>query len=131
MSETNSDNILVRLEQVISERRQSPSTQSYTSQLLTGGLDAIAQKIMEEARELIEAAKEGASETEPQKARDHVVYEAADLLFHTWVLLGHSGVTTADVFSELGRRFGTSGLTEKASRNANVNAKSKPDGSGA
>jgi len=87
------------------------SEKSYTAKLLAGGIEKIGRKIMEEAAELVEAA--GESE---QAGREHTIYEAGDLLYHTLVLLTARGVRLAEVEAELARRFGTSGLDEKASR---------------
>jgi phosphoribosyl-ATP pyrophosphohydrolase len=86
-------------------------TGSYTSQLFAGGLDKIGAKINEEAGEVIEAAREPGDE-----GRAHLVREAADLLFHLMVLLAQRDTRLDEVEAELGRRFGVSGLEEKASR---------------
>lgn len=84
---------------------------SYTTRLLDGGPAKIGRKIREEADELIEAAEE------PDEAgREHFVYEAADLLYHTMVLLAWRGVDIDEVIAELQRREGVSGLVEKANR---------------
>ena len=66
------------------------------------------KKIGEEATETVMAAKDG--------DKDKIIYETADLWFHTMVLLAHQGLKSEDVLNELGRRFGLSGLDEKASR---------------
>ena len=71
----------------------------------------MGDKIMEEAAELVEAAGEEGSE-----GREHVIHEAADLVYHLFVLLGYRDVGLQDVEAELARRFGTSGLAEKESR---------------
>ena len=65
----------------------------------------------QEIKDIIEAASE-----EGEAGREHFVYEAADLLYHTFVLLAHRDVSLDEVRSELARRFGVSGLEEKASR---------------
>jgi len=85
-----------------------PGSHSYVRRLFDEGPDKIAAKLREEAEEL------GADLAAGAPAR--VVAEAADLLFHTMVALGSRGVPVADVLAELDRRFGTSGLDEKASR---------------
>jgi phosphoribosyl-ATP pyrophosphohydrolase len=72
------------------------------------GLDAILKKIGEEATETVMAAKDGDAEK--------IVYETADLWFHSMVLLAHQGLGPQDVVQELARRFGLSGLEEKARR---------------
>ncbi len=102
---------LKELEATIRQRAATPSEKSYTSRLLTGGVEAIGAKVIEEAAELVEAASEpGAA------GRSHFLYEAGDLLYHTLVLLRARGVELAEVEAELAGRFGVSGLTEKAQR---------------
>jgi phosphoribosyl-ATP pyrophosphohydrolase len=78
------------------------------AKLYSKGLDAILKKIGEEATETVMAAKDGQA--------DKIVYETADLWFHTLVLLAQQGLGPKDVLAELDRRFGLSGLEEKASR---------------
>ena len=97
-----------RLYGVIADRKKNPAEGSYTSELFSGGLDIIGGKVLEEAGELVEASRE--------KGPDEVLREAADLIYHTWVLLAEAGVTPEDVRKELARREGTSGLEEKAGR---------------
>jgi phosphoribosyl-ATP pyrophosphohydrolase len=99
------------LETTIRDRAEKPSEKSYTSKLLAEGAPAIGAKVIEEAREFVEAA------SEPGDAgRSHFVYEAADLVYHALVLLRHRGVELTEVETELARRFGVSGLEEKAGR---------------
>jgi len=105
------DGILEKLGQVIGERRTSSPDASYTARLLAGGVAAIGAKVMEEAGEVVEAASEPADQRQA-----HVVHEAADLLYHLWVLLAACDVAPGQVAAELERRFGMSGLAEKASR---------------
>jgi phosphoribosyl-ATP pyrophosphohydrolase len=93
---------------IILDRKNNPSEQSYVASLYAKGLDKILGKIGEEATEVAVAGKGG--------DRDQVVYEAADLLFHLLILLGHYDLPPERVYAELRRRFGTSGLTEKANR---------------
>jgi len=76
--------------------------------LYSKGRGKILEKIAEESAELIEAAED--------KGRAEVVYELSDLWFHTMVLLANEGIDISEVFAELERRFGTSGIAEKASR---------------
>ena len=97
-----------RLYGVIADRKKNPAENSYTSQLFTGGMEAIGAKVLEEAGELVEAAKD--------KGPGDVVHEAADLIYHTWVLLAQACVSPEQVREELARRSGTSGLEEKAGR---------------
>jgi phosphoribosyl-ATP pyrophosphohydrolase len=99
---------LFRLEATIAQRRLASPEESYVAKLHAKGLNKIAQKLGEEATEAVIAALAG-DEAE-------LVGEAADLLFHLLVLLAEKGVTLEQVFAELDRREGTSGLDEKASR---------------
>ncbi|HEY1065312.1 MAG TPA: phosphoribosyl-ATP diphosphatase [Pirellulales bacterium] len=103
--------VLARLAQVIAERKANPSGKSYTASLLAGGPPKIGKKIVEEAHEVVEASQESGP-----GAREHVIHEAADVLYHLLVLLGWCDVPLSEVEAELGRRFGVSGLDEKASR---------------
>lgn len=96
---------------VIQDRKTNPSARSYTATLLAGGLPAIGAKILEEAREVVEAAREPGT-----AGREHVVHEAADLIYHLCVLLGHQSITWREVETELATRSGVSGLDEKAAR---------------
>ena len=98
---------------VIEDRRDNPPERSYTTSLFAGGIEKIGEKIIEEAREVVDAAGEATAE-----ARSHTVHEAADVLYHLFVLLGHKQIGIEEVEAELARRFGISGLDEKASRNA-------------
>ena len=103
------DDILQALYQVILERKENPSESSYTATLMTKGIDKILKKLGEEATELVIAGKGG--------VRDEVVYEAADLFYHTLVLLAYRDIPLDEVLAELRRRFGVSGIEEKAARN--------------
>lgn len=103
--------ILERLMRVIETRKVDRPSGSYTTTLLDGGRQRIASKIREEADELIEAATDmGCSSPK------FVIHEAADLLYHTLVLLAACDVSLDDVEAELEQRFGTSGLEEKTRR---------------
>ncbi|HWB09463.1 MAG TPA: phosphoribosyl-ATP diphosphatase [Pirellulales bacterium] len=106
-----SQTVLARLTATIEGRKAHPSAKSYTSQLLSGGLTAISPKIVEEAAEVVEAAGEPGEE-----GRQHLVRESADLVYHLLVLLAHRDARIGDVEAELARRFGISGLEEKAAR---------------
>ncbi|HWA98774.1 MAG TPA: phosphoribosyl-ATP diphosphatase [Pirellulales bacterium] len=99
------------LMQVILERKAQPSAKSYTCQLLEGGVERIGKKVTEEAAEVVEAAGEPGSD-----GREHTVREAADVIYHLWVLLAARDIPLSDVEHELARRFGMSGLEEKARR---------------
>lgn len=93
---------------IVETRRQERPAGSYVVSLLDGGQTAIAAKVREEAEEVIAAARDESDEA--------VAHEAADLLFHLWVLLASRGVAPDAVYRELSRRFGIGGLEEKASR---------------
>jgi phosphoribosyl-ATP pyrophosphohydrolase len=100
--------ILQQLTEVLEQRKNADADSSYVAGLYAKGLDAILKKVGEEATETVMAAKDG----DPDK----LVYEVADLWFHTLVLLSSEGLSAEDVLQELARRFGLSGLTEKANR---------------
>ena len=100
--------ILDQLFEVIEARRRDRPAGSYVVQLLDGGVEAIEAKVREEAEEVVCAARDESDEA--------VAHEAADLLFHLWVLLAARNVEPSAVYAELGRRFGIGGLEEKASR---------------
>ena len=102
------EDILRSLTRVLEQRKQADPDSSYVAGLYHKGLDSILKKIGEEATETVIAAKGGDA--------DELVYETADLWFHTLVLLVHQGVAPAKVLKELERRFGLSGLDEKAAR---------------
>ncbi len=100
--------ILKQLEAVLAERKNADAESSYVAELYSKGLDAILKKVGEEATETVMAAKDGEA--------DKIIYETADLWFHTMVMLSSQGLSYQDVLNELGRRFGMSGLEEKANR---------------
>ena len=101
-------NILDAVYQVVQDRKNNPSEESYVASLYAKGLDKILGKIGEEATEVAVAGKGGKHE--------EVVSEVADLWFHTLVLLSYYDLSPEQIYAELERRFGTSGLEEKASR---------------
>ncbi len=100
--------IFEKLFSVIDERKKSSPEESYVAKLMHRGTEKINSKITEEAAEVCEAALE--------EDRDHLIYEICDLLFHTFVLAGYKDIELDEIRAELDRRFGTSGLTEKAGR---------------
>jgi phosphoribosyl-ATP pyrophosphohydrolase len=102
---------LDELEKTIADRAANPSEKSYTSKLLVGGVEAIGQKVVEEAMEVAEAAEEPG-----EGGREHFIREVGDLVYHLMVLLRQRNCSLADVEAELHRRFGVSGLEEKAAR---------------
>lgn len=100
--------ILNKLAEVLEQRKQADADSSYVASLYAKGLDKILKKIGEEATETIIAGK--------AQDKQQIVYETADLWFHTMILLAQQGLGPDDVLQELDRRFGLSGLEEKASR---------------
>lgn len=99
---------LDRLAEVLESRKSADPQSSYVAKLYAKGMDGILKKVGEEAAETIIAAKDG----DPQK----IIYETADLWFHTLVMLAHAGLHPNDILNELARREGLSGLDEKAAR---------------
>lgn len=108
---------LEKLARTIAARAAKPNEKSYTSQLLAAGLPKIGAKITEEAGEVVEAAGEPGD-----AGREHFIREVGDLVYHLLVLMEHRKCTLADLENELSRRFGVSGLAEKASRKLNAPA---------
>lgn len=102
------DAVLGRLADVLEMRKAADPEHSYVARLYARGLDAILKKIGEEATEVVMAGKDGKA--------DQLIYETADLWFHSLVLLAHQGLRPEAVLLELNRRFGLSGLEEKAMR---------------
>ena len=106
---------LMRLAEVLESRKPANGgdpESSYVARLLHKGPDAFLKKVGEEATEVVMAAKDvdhGAPATK-------LVYEVADLWFHTMIALAHYGLSPQDVVNELVRREGLSGLEEKAMR---------------
>lgn len=107
----NNAHVLSQLMAVIEDRKRNPPSKSYTNTLLSAGLTKIGAKITEEAREVVEAAGEP-----EETGRQHCIREAADVIYHLFVLLAWRDITLAEVEAELAKRFGISGLDEKASR---------------
>jgi phosphoribosyl-ATP pyrophosphohydrolase len=107
----NNEDILDAIYRVIQDRKAHPDQKSYTASLIQKGIDKVLGKVGEEATEVIIAGKGG--------AREEIVYETADLIFHILVLLGFYDIEPEEIYLELRRRFGVSGITEKASRSGN------------
>jgi phosphoribosyl-ATP pyrophosphohydrolase len=105
---TTNNDILQALAQVLAERKHADPDSSYVAKLYHKGLDSILKKIGEEATETVIAAKSGDNK--------QVIYEMADLWFHCLVLLSYQGLSHEEVLAELARRFGVSGIEEKAKR---------------
>ncbi|MCH8263279.1 MAG: phosphoribosyl-ATP diphosphatase [Proteobacteria bacterium] len=103
-----SNNVLDELAKTLEGRKNADPDTSYVASLYDKGLDEILKKIGEEATEVIIAAKSG--------EKPAIIHETADLWFHTLVMLAQQGLGPGDILSELDRRFGLSGLEEKASR---------------
>lgn len=103
-----SNDILQKLTATLEARKGAAPDSSYVAKLYAKGDDAILKKVIEEAGEVLLAAKDA--------DRQHLVYEVADLWFHSLVLLAHKGLSADDVLNELARREGVSGITEKANR---------------
>jgi phosphoribosyl-ATP pyrophosphohydrolase len=103
--------IFAQLMAVIEDRKANRPEQSYTTRLLSGGVEKIGAKIVEEAAEVVAAAGEPGD-----AGRAHATAEAVDLIYHLFVLLSHRDIPLAEVEAELARRFGISGLDEKAAR---------------
>ena len=102
------NDILDRLAETLEARKSADPQSSYVAKLYAKGLDSILKKVGEEAAETIIAAKDG--------DREQIIYETADLWFHTLVMLAQAGLHPNDVLNELARREGLSGIAEKASR---------------
>ena len=113
MSDAQAETVLAALAEVLEARKDAPADSSYVASLFSRGTDTILKKVGEEATETVIAGKAGSD--------DELVYETADLWFHTMVLLAHRGLGPGAVIAELQRRFGVSGHAEKAARS---NAKS-------
>ena len=102
------DDILNQLEKILEERKSAKANESYVSSLYAKGLDEILKKIGEESTEVVMAAKDD--------DQDKIIYEVADLWFHTLVLLRFNDIKIDKIQDELSKRFGLSGLEEKANR---------------
>ena len=98
----------MQLAQVLEQRKEQSGEKSYVASLYEKGLNSILKKIGDEATEVVIAAKDGDAQ--------QIIYETADLWFHCMVLLAQQGLHPNDVLDELQRRFGLSGLDEKAQR---------------
>lgn len=104
--------VLTQLGVILEERKNAPSEKSYVASLHAKGLNKILEKVGEESVEAIIAAKDAKHSGDNKE----VIYETADLWFHSLVMLSHLGESPQAVLDELARRFDMSGLEEKASR---------------
>ena len=100
--------IIEKLTDVLKERKNADPASSYAAKLYRKGIDNVLKKIGEEFTEYVIAVKDG--------EKSHIIYEAADLIFHLYVSLIHEGIAPMEVYQELERRFGVSGIEEKNSR---------------
>lgn len=107
-----SDSVLNTLSQVIEQRKNASAESSYVASLHKGGLNEILKKVGEESTEAILAAKDAAQSGN----NEQLIYETADLWFHSLVMLSNLGENAESVITELQRRFDLSGLEEKAQR---------------
>ena len=121
-SQTDHYSVLQQLDRVLAERKQADSDSSYVASLYAKGLNKILEKVGEESTESIIAAKDFAhcdqskDKAQYDEARHELIYEVADVWFHTLVGLAWFDIESDAVLNELGRRFGLSGIDEKASR---------------
>lgn len=102
------NDVLNRLAELLEQRKAADPTSSYVAKLYAKGMDSILKKIGEEATETVIAAKNG--------NKEEIIYETADLWFHTLIMLSHAGLKPQDILDELARREGLSGIVEKESR---------------
>ena len=102
------NDIIQRLTELLDARKDADPQASYVAKLYSKGMNGILKKVGEEAAETIIAAKDG--------SKEDLIYETADLWFHTMIMLAQAGLSAQDVLDELARREGLSGLVEKASR---------------
>ncbi|MGB1328207.1 MAG: phosphoribosyl-ATP diphosphatase [Porticoccaceae bacterium] len=107
-----SDAILKQLTEVLEQRKQSSADESYVASLHQKGLNKILEKVGEESVETILAARDAEQSGDNSK----VIYETADLWFHSLVMLSYLDIEVDEILNELERRFGLSGLEEKANR---------------
>ena len=121
-SNPSAHSILQQLDQVLAERKQADADSSYVASLYAKGLNKILEKVGEESTESIIAAKdfancdENTDKAQYDEARSELIYEVADVWFHTLVGLAWFDIESDAVLNELGRRFGLSGIDEKAAR---------------
>jgi len=104
--------VIAELASILEARKSADADSSYVASLYRSGINKILEKVGEEATETIIAAKDA----EASKDNKEVIYETADLWFHTMVMLSHLGESPEAVLEELKRRFNLSGLEEKANR---------------
>jgi len=108
--------ILKQIDAVLEARKAESPESSYVASLYDKGIEKILKKVAEESAETVMAAKDLEHSNGAKADQEHLVYEIADLWFHTMVLLASQNLSSNDVTTELQRRFGLSGHEEKASR---------------
>jgi len=94
--------IIQRLYERVLQRKAQPAADSYVSKLMSGGVDRVLKKVVEESGEVVLAGKNA--------SKEEIIYEMADLWFHSLILLGYFGISPLEVEQELGKRFGKSGI---------------------
>jgi len=104
--------VLAELTKVLEQRKTASADSSYVASLHHKGLNKILEKVGEECTETILAAKD----VETEGGKEHLIYETADLWFHSLVMLSHLDLGAEDILKELAKRFDLSGLDEKANR---------------
>ena len=102
------NDILIKLDKIISQRKEQKADDSYSASLLNQGVEKCAEKFGEEAVELIVACL--------SKDSNSIVHEAADTIFHLNVLLRSKNISIKEILEELSKREGVSGLEEKENR---------------
>jgi len=110
-----SQNILIAIDKILDERKNESADDSYVASLYAKGLEKILKKVSEESTEVVMAAKD-LEHDNSHKNKEHLIYEVADLWFHTMVLLAQQNLSSTDITKELEKRFGLSGHVEKAAR---------------
>ena len=116
LSKIEAQDVLTHLAQVMQQRKQASGDKSYVASLYQKGLNKILEKLGEESIETILAAKDYDAQMDSKEHQDDLIYETADLWFHSIVMLGYFDIAPQQVLNELARRMGLSGLDEKASR---------------
>lgn len=106
------NSVLANIQTIIDNRKNANPEESYVASLLQKHEDKTLKKVIEEAGEVLMAAKDG--------DKEHLIYETADLWFHSMILLSRHGLRVEDVINELARRQGISGIAEKAARTENA-----------
>jgi phosphoribosyl-ATP pyrophosphohydrolase len=114
--ENDTNNILKAIDVILNDRKSEDADTSYVASLYQQGTEKILKKVSEECTETVMASKDLCKEPNSKTNQEHLIYEVADLWFHTQVLLAHHNLSSQAVLQELARRFGQSGHAEKANR---------------